>query len=336
MADFLGYCIVLIDYGSGYCMIDGIYGCGVENVLNMILDRWVAIMGWFEVFESDLGSAFRAGLIRRIFDLLGIHQIWSEPRNHKGTGKVERTIRLIQQIINAFNVECGQIFTETNKHTLKERWETLSSLLPFIQFSLNQKRSRFTNLSPNQLMFGTQLKEIQDIRLFTQQLQSLRDEFRSNSDNFEYVECLIRELTFAWQQFNHQWSEYSKITKKEYDTRYQVQKKLPEQLKRFKVGVKIVYYSGDKQESNRKWRQRWQGPFEIIKRIDTRTIVIADGDGTTCPVSIDRVKVFNRDEYYSLSEYNEMIRKRLNWKKMADKSDVVEARQRSARVDVEN
>ena len=333
MADFLGpiynsyYILAMIDYGSGYCMLKGTVGCGVENVLNMVLDRWVPILGWFDVFESDLGSAFRASLIRRIYNLIGIHQVWSEPRNHKGTGKVERTIRLIQQIINAYNVESGQLFTETNKHTLKQRWETLDSLLPFIQFSLNQKRSRFTNISPNQLMFGTQLKEIQDIGLFTNQLQSLRDEFNHNSDNFEYVECLIRELTFVWNQFNHDWSEYTRITKKEYDQKYDVSRKLPEQLKRFKVGVQIVYYTGDKQEPNRKWRQRWQGPFEIIKRLDDRTVIIADGDGTACPVSIDRIKVYNSDEYYSLRDYNLLVKKRLDWKKMSEKKGVVEARQ---------
>ena len=279
-----------------------------------------------EIFKSC------ANLIRRIYKLLGVLQIWSEPRNHRGTGKVERTIRLIQQIINAYNVECGQIFTETNKHTLHERWETLNSLLPFVQFSLNQKRSRFTNISPNQLMFGLQLKEIHDIGLFTQQLESLRNEFKYNSDNYEYIECLIREITFVWKQFSRDWSEYARITKKEYDERFQIRKKLPQQLKKYKVGVKVVYYSGDKQENNKKWRQRWQGPLEIIKRFDNRTIVIADGDGTTCPVSVDRVKIFNQDEYYSLQEYNEIMRSKLNWKKMADKSDVVVTRQASARM----
>ena len=149
MADFLGpvynqcYILVLIDYGSGYCMLDGTIGCGVEQVLNMVVDRWVPIMGWFDVFESDLGSAFRASLIRRIYNLLGVSQIWSEPRNHKGTGKVERVIRTIQQILNAYNVESGRLFTDTNKYSLTQRWETLNSILPFIQFSLNQKRSRF-------------------------------------------------------------------------------------------------------------------------------------------------------------------------------------------------
>ena len=339
MADFLGpiyssyYILVIIDYGSGYCMLKGTIGCGVENVLNMVLDRWVPILGWFDVFESDLGSAFRASLIRRIYNLIGVKQVWSEPRNHKGTGKVERTIRLIQQIINAYNVESGQLFTETNKHTLKQRWETLDSLLPFIQFSLNQKRSRFTNISPNQLMFGTQLKEIQDIGLFTNELQSLRDEFHHNSDNYEYIECLIRELTFVWNQFNHDWSEYARITKKEYDQRYQVTRKLPQQLKKYKVGIDVVYYSGDKQEPNRKWRQRWQGPFEIIKRLDDRTVIIADGDGTACPVSIDRIKVYNSDEYYSLRDYNLLVKKRLDWKKMSEKKGVVEARQASTRVE---
>ena len=336
MADFLGpfwkhyYILVMIDYGSGYCMLNGTIGCGVEEVLNMILDNWVPILGWFETFESDLGSAFRAGLIRRIYNLLGIKQIWSEPRNHKGTGKVERTIRMIQQIINAYNVESGQIFTDTNKHTLKQRWETLNSMLPFIQFSLNQKRSRFTNLSPNIIMFGSQLNEIQDIGLFSERLNVLKREFKRNEDSYEYIECLVNELQFVWKQFSRDWSEYAKITKKDYDNRYNVDKKLNRNLKLFKPGAEIVYFCGDRQETNRKWRQRWTGPWEVMKRLDESTIVIADNDGTTCPVSVDRVKLYQKDEYYSLKEYNDMLEERLVYRKMLDKKEILETRKKSA------
>ena len=182
-------------------------------------------------------------------------------------------------------------------------------------------------------MFGTQLKEIQDIGLFTEQLGVLKQEFKKNSDNYEYIECLIRELTFIWKQFNRDWSEYARITKKEYDQKYRVEKKLESQLKRYKVGVQFVYYCGDKQEANRKWRQRWQGPFEIVKRLDKRTVVIADTDGTTCPVSVDRIKVFNSEEYYSIREYNEIMRAKLKWRTMLDERDVVETRKVSARAE---
>ena len=153
--------------------------------------------------------------------------------------------------------------------------------------------------------------------------------FKRNEDSYEYIECLVSELQFVWKQFSRDWSEYAKITKKDYDNRYNVERKLDRNLKQFKPGVEIVYYCGDKQETNRKWRQRWTGPWEVMKRLNEATIVIADSDGITCPVSVDRVKLYKQDEYYSLKEYNEMLEKRLVYRKMLDKKDVVGVREKS-------
>ena len=90
--------------------------CGTEIVLNMLLNNWIPIFGWFKVFESDLGSAFKSNLTQHIIDSIGVKQHFSEPRNHKGTGKVERVIRLIQQIIAAYNIESGGKLTTKWNH----------------------------------------------------------------------------------------------------------------------------------------------------------------------------------------------------------------------------
>ena len=71
MADFIGpifkkyYILVIVDYRTGYVMIEGVHGCSIKAVVRMLFDRWIPIMGWFEIFESDYGSAFKNELFQR-------------------------------------------------------------------------------------------------------------------------------------------------------------------------------------------------------------------------------------------------------------------------------
>ena len=113
MSDFIGpflgkyYILVMIDYLTGWTMLTPAKSCGTEIVLSTIFDKWVPTFGWFKIFETDLGSAFKSNLTKHIMETTNIKQQFSEPRNHQGTGKVERVIRLVQQIIAAYNIESG-------------------------------------------------------------------------------------------------------------------------------------------------------------------------------------------------------------------------------------
>ena len=116
MIDFIGpflkgyYILTIVDYASGYTMLESCVNCGAEDVIDMLIDRWISIFGLPKYFESDLGSAFIAQVTKWICKLLGVKQLFSEPRYHQGTGKVERVIGLIQQIIKAYNVESNRFF----------------------------------------------------------------------------------------------------------------------------------------------------------------------------------------------------------------------------------
>ena len=126
----------------------------------------------------------------RLSNALNVTIEFFEPYNHHGTGKVERTIQMVQQILRAFNVESGNTFT--SKHSDKQKsWEIIKGLLPLIQFELNQKRSRFTSYSPNMLMFGKQLNEIQDIQLFEDKLKL--HEIK-NEEDYEFFRDLVNKL----------------------------------------------------------------------------------------------------------------------------------------------
>ena len=77
-----------------------------------------------------------------------------------------------------------------------------------------------------------------------------------------------------------------------------------------------MYYIGDRQVANRKWRQRWSGPWTILQRLNDRTLIISDNkEDISRRVTIDRVKIYVENEYLNENNYNKMIEDRLKQKK---------------------
>ena len=105
-----------------------------------------------------------------------------------------------------------------------------------------------------------------------------------------------------------------KLTKLEYDKKFNIDKKILKNLNIFKPGEKVMYYIGDRQVSNLKWRQRWSGPWTILQRLNDRTLIISDSkDDVSRRVTIDRVKIYNNKEYICENEYNKKMRKRIKF-----------------------
>ena len=218
MADFIGplldnyYILVFIDYGTGYVMLQGFSSNGAREVVEMILNHWTKIFGYFKTFESDFGSGFHNELMDRLSTALNVNVEFSEPYNHHGTGKVERVIQMVQQILRAFNVESGNT-----------------------------------------------------------------------------------------------------LTKKQYDKHYKTLQKLKYNYKKFNPGTKILYFCGDKPvPHSKKWVQRWNGPFTIVKRLNDHSVVIMDeNDGASRRVSVDRIKVFENNQHYQIDEYVKLMTNRV-------------------------
>ena len=85
------------------------------------------------------------------------------------------------------------------------------------------------------------------------------------------------------------------ITKNQYDYKYKLTFKTTElSRKLFQVGTKVLYFVGDRQVSQRKWRQRWTGPWMITTRTGDSYVTITDTENNTQKeVTLDRLKVFN-------------------------------------------
>ena len=67
----------------------------------------------------------------------------AEPRNHRSIGKVERSIGILQKVLNEYNLILKERLTDGSQDR-EESWKTISAILPFMQFGHNQRRNRFT------------------------------------------------------------------------------------------------------------------------------------------------------------------------------------------------
>ena len=306
-ADFLGaiygkyYILVLVDYATGYTMLIPTTNCDVQEIVHAIIHYWVKIFGWFETFESDWGQGFNSKVLEALMRTAKIKLELAEPRNHRSIGKVERTIGFIQSIINQYNVLLNQKLVQENIDSYEKAWEIIQIILPFVQLAINQKRSRFTAISPNMLMLGFNVKDASELGDLYNELRKVDINVDINSDDYLYVESLFKRIRELNEIFKDDWKKYCRVSRAQYDTRWKITKKsINNYRNKFRKGVKVLYFIGDKETAQKKWRRKWSGPWIVTKHLNDSTCIISDKEsGNEKRVSFDRIKLFKeRDTVY--------------------------------------
>ena len=309
-ADFLGpiygkyYILVLIDYTTGYTLLIPTVGCDSNVVIDNLLGKWIPSFGWFKIFESDWGSGFNNKLMRLLMKTINIKHEIAEPRNHRSIGKVERIIGYVQRVLNRYNIELGELLTDPNQdHSLK--WETVETILPFIQMSINQHRPRFTTFSPNMLLFGSNMNDIIDYTNVLNKLDNIQSELNVKDHDYVLLQNLIKQIVKINKNFKNDWKRYTWVTKENYDKKWNInENKINANRERFKLNDEILYYVGDRRVEQYKWKQKWTGPWIIDKILNDNTIIIGDPEtGNQKRVTIDRCKTFHKREMYNYAEY---------------------------------
>ena len=316
MADFLDcvlgkyHILVIIDYGSNYAMLVPCEHCDTRAVVDALLTKWIPVFGLFESFETDFGSAFNNNVMKILMNITGIKHTFAEARNHRGIGKVERLIGYIQTIFNLYNVNSNnQLIPQDHSVVSKQAvWQRVKALLPFVQQSINRRKPRFTQYSPNMIMFGSELNDYGNIKKMIQQLEQPALKQTINQTDYDYVYDLLTKLDTIQSSYETDWRKYTHYSAKMYNARYKIDSAIDKAkiLSQFKRGDQVLYYVGDRQVAGRKWRQRWSGPWHI-KSIDSDTIAIEIEDRETTNskyVSVDRIKPWNNGkDTITLSEF---------------------------------
>ena len=322
LADFMGpffkkyYILVLIDYATGFTVLEACTNCGAIVTSETILSKWFPYFGLPIEFDCDMGSAFISKVFKTLLESLTIEHKFAEPRYHNRIGKVERVIGFIQQILRSYNVQFNNKLVTSYDANLQ--WSTIESILPFIQFGINKKRSRISTFSPAMLMFGEQIRDIPDITFAIKKLNNQLNSKSISNRDYEYLNDLKLRLKKIRIKFKQKWIHYCKISRKQYDKRYNLAPTRDkdgklikpnhnfgfEPIKQFIKGAKVLYYAGPHRTGiNSKWRQRWTGPWYISKKTGKFTVEIIDNLGKSYDVDIDRLKLFKSFKSDELIDY---------------------------------
>ena len=248
---------------------------------------------------------------------MNVNQKFAEPRYHQSIGKVERIIGYIQSILRLYNIEFDGKFVSRMDTDLS--WNTISSILPLIQFSINRRKSRISTISPAMLMLGSQLNDIPDITLAINKLQNGLKNNNFKQDHHQYLSRIQNNLQILKSKYKDDWSKYTRISKMQYDKRYNLLPKrdknnkiIPhshafgyDPISSFQKGMNVLYYVGPHKSYNGKWRQMWTGPWQIASDKDNLHIQIADKDGKIREVSVDRLKTFKSSHYKDTESWKE-------------------------------
>ena len=324
MADYMGpffkkyYILILIDYFSGYSVLLPTESCGAISTSEGILNNWIKYFGWFDTFDSDLGSAFISRVTSTILESAKVKHNFAEPRYHNRIGKVERVIGFIQQILRTYNIEYHNNFITMDDPQLQ--WTTIKSIIPFIQFGINNRISRFTTFSPAMLFLGSNLRDIPDLNFAIKKIkQGMRSKGIKEHD-FDYLNEFQLRLKKMQLQHKNNWIQYCKVSQKQYDKRYNLAPKrdkdgklIPpthsfgfQSIDKFKKGAKVLYYAGPHRPGiNHKWRQKWTGPWYISHKTGKYNVKIIDKKGKGYDVDIDRLKLFKTFKNKDIMKYTQ-------------------------------
>ena len=174
-------------------------------------------------------------------------------------------------------------------------------------------------------MYGSQIRNIADITMAINGFKNIIKKQKLPKDDHTYLQQLITNLKTIRKNYKKDWLKYTKISKKQYDDRYNL---APERdtegnlkpskhkfsytpLSSFQKGAKVLYYIGPYKGVNKKWRQIWTGPWTLTSDLGDRKATISDDNGDNRQVSFDRLKLFHQQDsqkYESWSNYKELLK----------------------------
>jgi len=136
------YLLTIVDRYTKWCEAIPLRNITAQTVTEKLIETWISRFGVPSVIITDCGRQFESELWRTLLNRLGIEWRHTTPYNPKANGCVERFHRHLKDSIRA---HCGE----------NPAWK---KALPIILLGIRNTCSKeLNNLTPSQLVFGTQL-----------------------------------------------------------------------------------------------------------------------------------------------------------------------------------
>ena len=229
------YILVLCDYGTKYPEAIPLKSIDAEHIAEQLIGVFSRI-GIPREILTDQGSNFTSQLLAELYRLLNIHPIVTSPYHPQTDGLVERFNQTLKSMLSRFSEEEGK------------NWD---KMIPYILFAYREVPQATTGFSPFELLFGRNVRGPLDV---------LREQWESADKSDENVVSYVLKLRSRMAEMaevvRQNMAEGQKRQKEWYDKEAR--------LREFEVGDTVLVLLPT---STSKLLAKWQGPFQITKRM---------------------------------------------------------------------
>jgi hypothetical protein len=259
------YALVIVDRFSRWPMAYPLRSLSAKAVCDALLQVFMTF-AVPKVISSDCGSNFTSQLTQECLKRLGCSPRFNTPGHPEASGLVERCNSSLKTMIYKL------------AQSDPRGWHRL---LPFVLWSLREKPSATTHISPYTLVYGTLPKG--PLSILKESWAGEREiPFSIGKKPEEYLQTLKENLELAKIYADY----YSEIEQKRYADHYN----LRSTDRKYAVGDKVIVLGPD--FAGAKLYSRWQGPGTIIE-VKSPYSYVVEIEGKKRHIHANKIRKFN-------------------------------------------
>ena len=295
------YILIIVDNYTGMVKLVPCYSQNAESATFGLLQHWYPQHGIPRGLLTDRGSAFIAEANKILYKKLGINKLFTSSYHPETNAKAERIVQETKKALRMVNITLDdEITSASNPSDVNYVIKLIATLLPSIEFSINQKVNNMTEVSPHMMVYGKNLNDIVDLKLAREIFSELPTKFDQQS-YYEIVQQLKLIIEQTHQRYDEKYDKYVIIMKDNYD--------IDKYDDNFNVDDLVAYYVGDRSSTLKKIRRRFTGPWKIIERKRHNTVKILnliDNKIITCHIRM--LKRYHKSQFTPLCEIEKSLR----------------------------
>ena len=259
------YALVIVDKYSRWPMAYPLRSLNAKAACDALLQVFMTF-SIPKVISSDCGSNFTSKLMQEFLKRLGCSPRFNTPGHPEASGLVER---------------CNQSLKTMIYKLAQSDPRGWFRLLPFVLWSLREKPSSTTHISPYTLVYGTLPKG--PLNVLKESWAGERElPFSIGKKPEEYLQTLKENLELAKVYADY----YSEIEQKRYADHYNMRST----DRKYLLGDKVIILAPDL--GGAKLYSRWQGPGTIVQ-VKSPYSYIVEVDGKRRHVHANKIRKFN-------------------------------------------
>lgn len=252
------FVLVVMDYFTKWPELLALTDQSAISVANALVDHVICRFGVPREIHSDQGRNFESELVAEVMDILGCDRTRTTALHPQSDGMVERHNRTILDYLAKF---------------VDENQENWDEMLPLFGLAYRSAVQESTGFSPAMMTYGREIRLPVDLRY------GRPDE---GEEPIAYVEDLRNRMDWVYETARTMLNKVSDEMKTRYDRNANVGN--------FQEGNQVWLYNPKRRKGRCPKLQRdWEGPYQIIKKINDVICRIKLTERRSRVIHIDRL-----------------------------------------------